>query len=111
LALAFASARAEVALRRLAETCGTAVVTLGSHGCVAMQGDQLVREGAVAGVECVDSTGAGDLFAAGFMFGIINDLTLQSCVRLGCLSGAAVVKVRVRVRVQSLAAWQACTLC
>jgi sugar/nucleoside kinase (ribokinase family) len=86
---------AEVALRRMAETCSTAVVTLGSHGCLAMQGDVLVHESAVAGVQCVDSTGAGDLFAAGFMFGLINDLTLQSCVRLGCLSGAAVVKVCV----------------
>ncbi len=76
----------------MGERCGTAVVTLGSCGCLALQGDAFVREVAVAGVPCVDSTGAGDLFAAGFTFGLLQDLSLLSCVRLGCLSGAAVVQ-------------------
>ena len=59
-----------------------------------MRGDTLVHEAAVSGVRCVDSTGAGDLFAAGFMFAMLNDLALSACVRLGCLSGAAVIQVR-----------------
>jgi sugar/nucleoside kinase (ribokinase family) len=92
-AYAFCTASSEAALRWLARAAGTAVVTLGSRGCIAMQGDTLVREVAVADVACVDSTGAGDLFAAGFMFGVLNDLALHSCVQLGCLSGAAVCKV------------------
>ena len=75
-------------------TCGTAVVTLGVRGCVAQAGALRVAEPAVPDVLCVDSTGAGDLFAAGFIFGLINDLTLATCARLGCLSGAAVVRVR-----------------
>ena len=87
---------AEAALQQLAQTCSTAVVTLGAQGCVARQGTAVVRVPAIDGVQCVDSTGAGDLFAAGFMFGVIENLTLASCMRLGCLSGAAVIKVRGR---------------
>ena len=78
----------------LATVCDTAVVTLGRAGCLAMRGGALVREPAVAGVVCVDSTGAGDLFAAGFMFGMFNSLSLTSCVGVGCLAGAAVIKAR-----------------
>lgn len=84
-------------MRHLATLCDTAVVTMGSRGCLAMRGDLLVHEGAVSGVQCVDSTGAGDLFAAGFMFAMLNDLSLSACVRLGCLSGAAVIMVRAKL--------------
>ena len=69
-----------------------------------MRGDVLVHEPAVSGVRCVDSTGAGDLFAAGFMFAMLNDLALSACVRLGCLSGAAVIQVRPLLRSLRLAA-------
>ncbi len=97
-------ASAESAVRHLATLCDTAVVTVGARGCLAMQGDTLVHEPAVADVRCVDSTGAGDLFAAGFMFAMLNDLALAACVRLGCLSGAAVIMVR-----RAIAACAACT--
>jgi sugar/nucleoside kinase (ribokinase family) len=92
-----APAPAESAVRHLATMCDTAVVTVGARGCLAMRGDVLVHEPAVSDVRCVDSTGAGDLFAAGFMFAMLNDLALAACVRLGCLSGAAVIMVRWRL--------------
>ena len=82
-------------MRHLATLCETAVVTVGARGCLAKRGDTLVHEPAVADVRCLDSTGAGDLFAAGFMFAMLNDLALSACVRLGCLSGAAVIQVRL----------------
>ena len=81
-------------MRHLSTLCETAVVTVGARGCLAMRGDTLVHEAAVSGVRCIDSTGAGDLFAAGFMFAMLNDLALSACVRLGCLSGAVVIQVR-----------------
>ena len=81
-------------MRHLSTLCDTAVVTVGARGCLAMRDNVLVHEPAVGGVNCVDSTGAGDLFAAGFMFAMLNDLALSACVRLGCLSGAAVIMVR-----------------
>ena len=81
-------------LRQLAAQCETAVITLGRNGCVAMRrGGDVVRGAAVADVECVDSTGAGDLFASGFLFALFHDLNLEACLRMGALSGAAVIKV------------------
>ena len=39
----------------------------------------------------VDATGAGDLFAAGFLFGLTHGRTLAECGRMGCLSAGAVI--------------------
>lgn len=36
--------------------------------------------------------GAGDLFTAGFLFGLMREYPLQQCARMGCLSGGAVVQ-------------------
>ena len=84
---------AEDALEELTRLCGTAVVTLGPRGCVARCGAQTVRQEAVARVECVDSTAAGDLFAAGFLAGLTQSAPLDMCAKLGCLAGAAAVTV------------------
>ena len=40
----------------------------------------------------VDTTGAGDLFASGFLYGMINRLSLRDCCKIGCCAGAAVVR-------------------
>ena len=45
------------------------------------------------GFSAEDTTGAGDLFAAGFMYGLLRDHSVQRCAELGCLAGAAVVQV------------------
>lgn len=82
-----------MAVHQLAYCCRTAVVTLGSAGCVAKAGGELVRGRAVEGVECVDSTGAGDLFAAGFLAGLTQGRALSECVLAGAVAGAAVVQV------------------
>ena len=37
--------------------------------------------------------GAGDLFSAGFMYGLLRDSSLQRCCELGCLAGGAIVQV------------------
>ncbi|WP_313609801.1 PfkB family carbohydrate kinase, partial [Rhizobium sp.] len=37
-------------------------------------------------------TGAGDLFAAGFLFGYTQDRSLEDCGKLGCLAAAAVIQ-------------------
>ena len=39
----------------------------------------------------VDTTGAGDLFAAGFLYGFTRDLPLAECGRLGCLAAAEII--------------------
>lgn len=53
-----------------------------------------MRGRAIEGVQCVDSTGAGDLFAAGFLAGLIQGAALADCVLAGAVAGAAVVQAR-----------------
>jgi sulfofructose kinase len=83
------------------------VVTSGSGGAIALVGDQCVNFPALR-VEAVDSTGAGDIFHAGFIYGVLQNWPLEkimafanasaglSCTRLGAQTGifplAAIIK-------------------
>lgn len=80
------------ALAKLASKCDIAVITLGDKGCIAMRGDERVEQKAFKGFAIEDTTGAGDLFLAGFMYGLLRNCPLQRCCEIGCLSGAAVVQ-------------------
>lgn len=46
--------------------------------------------------QAVDTTGAGDLFAAGFLYSLINGMDLRRCGEIGCMAGGAVVQTLVR---------------
>mmetsp|Transcript_23696 Transcript_23696/g.38053 ORF Transcript_23696/g.38053 Transcript_23696/m.38053 type:complete len:305 (-) Transcript_23696:38-952(-) len=58
-----------------------------------MGGAERVEQKAFKGFGIEDTTGAGDLFASGFMYGLLRNHSLQRCCEIGCLSGAAVVQV------------------
>ncbi len=75
------------ALKRLGQTAPCVVVKLGPRGAVAIQSEEL---SSVPGfnVEAVDTTGAGDCFAAGFISGYVEGLTVQQCLELGNACGA-----------------------
>ena len=72
-----------------------AVVTLGDRGCVAARGDPACETSERVACEAFeeivarDSTGAGDLFVSGFMYGLLRESPLGECAELGCLAGAA----------------------
>ncbi|RWR82426.1 hypothetical protein CKAN_01114300 [Cinnamomum micranthum f. kanehirae] len=82
----------EAALRFLGKHCQWAVVTLGPKGCVAKHGEQVVRVPAIAEAKATDATGAGDLFAGGFLYGLVKGLSLEDCCKVGSCSGGAVVQ-------------------
>jgi len=82
----------ETSCHTLKGLCDTAIVLFGEGGCWVGQGDQVIH-GPAFPVKPVDTTGAGDLFASGFLHGFFNDLPLNECARLGNLTGSAVVQV------------------
>lgn len=82
----------EAALRFLAQHCRWAVVTLGQNGCIAKHGKEVARVGAVGEAKARDATGAGDLFASGFLYGLIKGLSLEECCQVGACSGGSVVR-------------------
>ena len=96
------------AVDSLVERVPTVAVTLGSHGCVVAGRDgSRVRVPAAAVERVVDSTGAGDSFAAGFLYGVVNDLGHEVSARLGALAAGEIVShlgARPLARLSDLAA-------
>ncbi|KAJ4765368.1 5-dehydro-2-deoxygluconokinase [Rhynchospora pubera] len=82
----------EVALDFLSCHCKWAVVTLASKGCIARNGKEVVRVGAIGQKNAVDATGAGDLFASGFIYGLVKGLPLEDCCQVGACSGGSVIR-------------------
>ncbi len=67
------------------------MITRGSDGCVIVTADEMLTVPAVPVDRVVDTTGAGDLFAAGFMYGYTNGADLAECGRLGSVAAAEVI--------------------
>ncbi|EIE22244.1 Ribokinase-like protein, partial [Coccomyxa subellipsoidea C-169] len=85
---------AEKGLAVLAAHCNVAAVTLGERGCLVQQrGGVAFSEPAASNIKVVDATGAGDQFAAGFLYGLMREYPLKKCAQLGCLAGGAIVQV------------------
>lgn len=80
------------AVETLGELCEVAAVKLGAEGALLKRGDETVRVDAIPAAAVVDTTGAGDLWASGFLFGHINGKTLEECGRLGAVLGGEVVQ-------------------
>ncbi len=79
------------AMNALAKDVPLAAVTRSEKGSVVIKGNSR-HEVAVAPVEeLVDTTGAGDLYAAGFLFGYVRGLTLPTCAELGGLAAGEVI--------------------
>lgn len=77
---------------RLQELCSISVILRGKNGClIGSEGQINSVPGVLARV--VDTTGAGDLFASGFLYGYLNKYSLEKCGMLGNRLGAAVVEV------------------
>ncbi|KAJ6392177.1 hypothetical protein OIU77_026021 [Salix suchowensis] len=82
----------EAAAEFLAKHCNWAVVTLGANGCIARHGKEIVRVPAIGEAKATDATGAGDLFAGGFLYGLVKGLSLEECCQVGACSGGSVIR-------------------
>jgi len=83
------------------------VVTRGEHGAIAVSGGQTVSVGAEPVTRVVDTTGAGDLFAAGFLHGQAQDLSVAESLRLGAICAAEIIShygARAQVDLKALMA-------
>lgn len=77
----------------LSDICETAVVLIGAEGSWVGRGSKKVHCPANK-VKAIDTTGAGDLFASGFLHGFLEQRKLEECGRFGALTGGAVVQVQ-----------------
>lgn len=79
------------AVAALAGRCPTVAVTLGAAGCIVADRSGRISVPAAPVGRVVDTTGAGDSFAAGFLYGVVNDLGSETSARIGALAAAEVV--------------------
>lgn len=70
----------------------TSIVTQGEHGAVLIAPDGVQLRSGVYPVEPVDSTGTGDAFAAGYLYGVLRGESYATCLKLGTALGASCVR-------------------
>ena len=81
------------ALQMISSMCELAIVKIGTRGALIKRGDEVLHAGIMAAAKRVDTTGAGDFYAAGFMAGLCNGLTLRQCGTIGAITAGKVIEV------------------
>lgn len=90
-AKAFTGKEPEDALIEISNIADIAIVKTGGKGSMIKQGNTTV-EVVVQEIEPMDTTGAGDLYAAGFLYGLINNFTIKKAGEIGSLLASNVIE-------------------
>ncbi|MFR9648967.1 MAG: adenosine kinase [Rikenellaceae bacterium] len=80
------------ALYTLSQLCQVAVVKIGEKGALIKSGEQIIHTGILTEAKRVDTTGAGDYFAAGFLSAMCAGLPMQQCGTLGAVAAGRVIE-------------------
>lgn len=81
----------DAAVAAVRRDCRLAVITRGAAGCTIVTADEVFAAPAEPVEQVLDTTGAGDLFAAGFLYGYTRARPLHDCARLGAIAAAEVI--------------------
>lgn len=82
----------KAALAEIASLCEIAVVKVGAAGSFIQKGNEVITIGPIP-AQVVDTTGAGDLWAAGFMAGLVQGKSLKQCGTMGATLAANIIEV------------------
>jgi sugar/nucleoside kinase (ribokinase family) len=88
----FTGMKPEEALNIISQSCDIAVVKVGSEGSWIKRGEEIIKIGAKE-VNLKDTTGAGDLYASGFLFGYAQDQNLEICGQYGSILAGHVIEI------------------
>ena len=91
-ATAFTGKEDEEALNEIGEMADTVVLKLGRRGSLVKMGHQTARVGIIGG-NAIDTTGAGDLYASGFIWAMTNGLDPRQCATAGAITSGNVIEV------------------
>jgi len=81
------------AIEKISEYCEISIVKIGENGSLIKTKNNEILKIPPITVQPADTTGAGDLYASGFLYGLIKDLPLNMCGRIGSLLAGKVVEV------------------
>ncbi len=90
-AKAFTGMEPEAALEEISKVADIAIVKIGKKGSMIKQGNTIVNVD-VREIEPIDTTGAGDIYAAGFLYGLINNFGFKKSGELGSLLASTVIE-------------------
>lgn len=79
------------AVREIAKDAELAAITMGADGAMAVHNGEVISVPAFPVEKVVDATGAGDLFASGFLLGMARGQTLEAALKTGCLAASEVI--------------------
>jgi len=81
----------EESMERLRDITDIACITLGAEGSIIISESETIKIPAIGGIDIVDTTGAGDQYAAGVLFGITNNYSLQEAGKIGSIAAGEVI--------------------
>jgi sugar/nucleoside kinase (ribokinase family) len=81
----------EASVAALREQCRLAAITVGAKGSIIVTPDELIQVPVVPVRKVIDTTGAGDLYASGFLYGLTQGRPLAECGQLGSIAAAEVI--------------------
>jgi len=88
---AFTGKTPEESVHELGSLCEIAIVKIGKNGSYIKSGNDLYTIGVIEATS-VDTTGAGDQYAAGFIFGLAHDLDLEKCGKIASIMSGKVIE-------------------
>ena len=91
-AKSFTGKEPEEALHEIAKYCELAIVKVGKEGSFIKHGNKVVKVDTIK-ASAIDTTGAGDSYAAGFFYGLTNGYSLETCGKIAALISGKVVEV------------------
>ena len=91
-AKSFTGKEPEEALLEIGDMCELAIVKIGKEGSLIKRGDEKVKVGIIP-AKAIDTTGAGDNYAAGFLYGLTRNYDLKTCGKIAALVSGKVVEV------------------
>jgi sugar/nucleoside kinase (ribokinase family) len=81
----------DASIAALRKQCPLAAITIGAKGSIVVTADELIDVPVVPVRRVVDTTGAGDLYASGFLFGLTSGASLAEAGHLGSIAAAEVI--------------------
>ena len=91
-ARSFTGREPEGALKEMSKYCETAIIKVGSEGSWITRGEEVIKIG-TSKINLKDTTGAGDLYASGFLYGYAGDESLDVCGRFGSILAGHVIEI------------------